>query len=96
LDARRFLESALRTPETNLVPAAIFSDKIMPHFSGFDFLEWVRAQAPLKELPFILLTSVQEPSDKKRAAKLGATEFFEKFPPMHVFAEMFGGKVTSA
>lgn len=94
-DARRFLESALRTPETNLVPAAIFCDKTMPVFNGFDLLRWIREQAALKKLPFILLTSVQEPGDKKLAAKLGATEFYEKFPPLHVFAEMFDGKVRS-
>lgn len=94
-DAKRFLESAVRTPETNLVPAAIFSDKEMPEFNGFDLLKWVREQEPLKNLPFILLTSVQEPGDKKLAAKLGATQFYEKFPALHVFAEMFDGKVQS-
>ena len=94
-DARRFLESALRTPETNLLPAAVFSDKTMPEFDGFDLLEWVREQPALAKLPFYLVTSVQEPADKKRAAKLGATALFEKFPPLHVFAEIFGGTVSS-
>ena len=94
-DARRFLESALRTPETNLLPAAIFSDKTMPEFDGFDLLQWVREQPALAKLPFYLVSSVQEPTDQKRAAKLGATAFFEKFPALHVFADMFGGTVGS-
>ena len=88
-DCARFLESAIRTPETQLVPAAIFSDKTMPEFNGFDLLKWVREQPPLQKLPFILLTSTVDSADKKRAEKLGATALFEKFPPQHVFSEMF-------
>ncbi len=85
-----FLQSAIRTPDTNLIPAAIFSDKAMPDFNGFDLLQWVRQQPPLGKLPFILLTSTAEPGDEKRAEKLGVTAFFEKFPSQHVFMDMFG------
>jgi CheY-like chemotaxis protein len=94
-DARRFLESVVRTPDTNLIPAGIFSDKNMPHFNGFDLLTWVREHGPLKKLPFILLSSVAEPADKKHAIKLGATAFYEKFPPLHVFAELCGSKISA-
>lgn len=95
LATRRYLESALRTPDTNLIPAAIFSDKTMPECTGFELLDWVRQQPPLATLPFYLLTSAQEPRDKKRAEELGVTAFFEKFPPVHVFAELFDGMVGS-
>lgn len=89
-DCCHFLESALRTPETNLIPAAVFSDKSMPGFDGFQLLEWVRRQPPLVALPFILLSSVAEPGDKRRAEKLGVTALFEKFPPQHTFTDLFG------
>jgi len=94
-DARHFLESALRTPETNLLPAAIFSDKVMPQYDGFALLEWVRQQPALADLPFYILTSVLELVDKKHAMKLGATGCFEKFPALHVFADIFGSTVSS-
>src|SRR3954467_6674427 len=51
-DCARFLESALRTPESNLIPAAILSDKSIPGFTGFDLLKWVRAQPGLAKVPF--------------------------------------------
>lgn len=87
-EARLFLDAALRTPESNLVPAAIFCDKTIPTFDGFQFLAWVRRQPTLKTLPFFLLTSNGEPGDDTRARELGATHFLEKFPPLHVLGNL--------
>jgi len=89
-DCLHYLESALRSPESSLLPAAIFSDKSMPDFGGFDLLKWVRDQPELATLPFVLLSTVAEAPEKKRAAKLGVTAFLEKFPPPHVFSAIFG------
>ncbi len=89
-DCAHFLESAMRTPETQLLPAAVFCDKAMPEFDGFDLLTWVRAQRQLATLPFVLLSSVVEPGEQKRAEKLQATALFEKFPAPHVLTEIFG------
>ncbi len=89
-EAMRFLEAAMRVPETNLIPAVIFSDKRMPGHDGFAFLKWVREQPALAMLPFFLLTSVADPKDEERAVKLGVTRFMEKFPPENVFSEIFG------
>lgn len=89
-EAKRFLEAAIRTPESKLIPAAIFSDKTMPDFGGFQLLEWIRQQPGLAMIPFVMVTSVAEPEDEARAAKLSATKFYEKFPPQHAFSEMFG------
>jgi CheY-like chemotaxis protein len=90
-EAKMFLDAALRT-ETNLVPAAIFSDKEMPGLDGLEFLAWVRQHPLLKDVPFILVTSSGTPDDPKRAKKLGVTRFFEKFPPAHVLEELFNGQ----
>jgi CheY-like chemotaxis protein len=89
-EAMRFLEAAMRVPETNLIPAAIFSDKRMPRHDGFAFLKWVRQQSALARLPFFLLTSAAEPTDEELAVKLGVTRFMEKYPSEHVFSEIFG------
>jgi CheY-like chemotaxis protein len=91
-EAKRFLEAAVRTPETNLIPAAIFSDKRMPGVNGFDLVEWLRRQPALVNVPVYLLTSSVEPGDAERAKELGATGFFEKFPPQHVIDELFQRK----
>jgi CheY-like chemotaxis protein len=89
-EAMRFLDAAMKTPETNLIPAAIFSDKRMPGHDGFEFLKWIRERQRLNKIPFFLLTSAVEPKDRQRAAKLGVTQFLEKFPPEHEFAKLFG------
>jgi CheY-like chemotaxis protein len=86
-NAARFLEAALQSRETQLLPAAIFSDKTMPEFDGFELLKWVRQQPDLATLTFVLLTSVAAPGDEERALELGATAVFEKFPAVHVFAK---------
>ena len=88
-EAKRFLEAAMRTPETNLIPAAIFSDKRMPGLGGFDLLKWLRHQPALGNVPFFLLTGDVHPTDAKRAKELGATAFFEKFPPQHLIYQLF-------
>lgn len=87
-EAKRFLEAALRTPETNLIPAMIFSDVIMPAVTGFDLLEWVQARSQLKKVPFVLLSGTPEPEDEARATAAGAVGYFEKFPPLHVLSEL--------
>ena len=91
-DAKRFLEAAIRTPDTNLLPAAIFTDKQMPEMNGFDLLKWVREQPQLKKIPFFMLTSSGLAGDATRAKQLRATRFMEKFPPHHIFSEIFGLK----
>lgn len=87
-EAVRFLMAALRTPESELIPAAIFSDKAMPERSGFELLKWVRQQPLLQHTPFGMFTSVQEPGDTRRARELGTTWFYEKYPPQHVIEDI--------
>jgi CheY-like chemotaxis protein len=87
-DAMRFLAAALRTPESQLVPAAIFSDKAMPDRSGFELLKWVRRQPLLTQTPFVMFTSVAEAADRKRARELGVTGFYEKYPAQHIVEEI--------
>jgi len=87
-EAVRFLGAALRTPESHLLPSAVFSDKAMAGLNGFELLEWVRQQPPLHSTPFVLFTSVAKPGDAKRASALGATWFYEKYPAQHVIEDL--------
>ncbi len=90
-EAKLFLAAAGRTPESNLIPAAIFCDKTMPACDGFQLLEWVRRQPALKTVPFFLLTNNGQPGDDTRALELGATHFLEKFPSLQVLANLIHG-----
>jgi CheY-like chemotaxis protein len=60
----------------------------MPKLDGFDVLRWIRKQPALKELPVVVLSGSDEPSDIKRAKELGAMSFLTKYPPAAVFAEV--------
>ncbi|MDB6057901.1 MAG: response regulator [Verrucomicrobiales bacterium] len=53
-------------------------DLKMPRKSGFDVLQWVRANPDLAALPVIVLSSSDDPGDVKRAHALGATTYFVK------------------
>lgn len=78
-------------PETNaqaVRPCLLFLDINMPKVDGFEALEWIRTQPALKDLPVIALSSAIEPSDIKRAAKLGVNRFMTKYPRPQVFAEI--------
>lgn len=69
-------------------PCLLFLDINMPKVDGFAALEWIRAQPALRDLPVVALSSAIEPTDIKRAAKLGVTRFMTKYPRPQVFAEI--------
>ncbi|MGZ4964882.1 MAG: response regulator [Limisphaerales bacterium] len=60
------------------MPDVLILDLKMPRKTGFDVLEWVRANPELKTLPVIILSSSDMPADVKRAYHLGATTYFVK------------------
>lgn len=95
-EAIRFLQAAIRTPDTNMIPAAIFSDIRMPGVDGFDFLQWVRQQPAMRGIPFYLFTSSDVTECAGKAESLGVTQLYAKFPPAHVLGDLFtksGGKL---
>src|SRR5947209_2796228 len=93
-EAQRFLEAAIRTPDTRLVPAVIFADKRMPDMDGLELLAWVRKQSALRRLPFIILTSALKPADANRALEAGATQCFEKFPSPATIADLLSNSAS--
>jgi CheY-like chemotaxis protein len=62
------------------LPDYILLDIKMPVKTGFEALEWIRSQKAFYELPVLMLSSSDDPKDKKRAEELGATTFFVKSP----------------
>lgn len=62
---------ALRQP-----PDLIISDVNMPHMDGFEFIEALRGEPGLAEVPVIFLTSFEEGGDRGR--QLGAVGYLTK------------------
>ena len=60
------------------LPVVLLLDLKMPRKSGFEVLQWVRAQPRLKRLPVVVLTSSNQSPDIDRAYDLGANSYLVK------------------
>ena len=60
------------------LPMAVILDLKMPLMDGFEALKWIREQSEFQHLPVIILTSSDIAEDRKRAEKLGCTEYLVK------------------
>jgi len=60
------------------LPALVLLDFKLPRKSGLEVLAWLRAQAGLKRLPVVALTSSRERSDVNRAYDLGINSYLVK------------------
>jgi two-component system response regulator DesR len=56
----------------------ILSDLEMPNLKGDDLLEWVRSSPHHKDVPFIMVTSNTDRSQKARILELGASAYVTK------------------
>lgn len=70
-DAWRQLEAGLR-------PAIVFCDLRMPHMSGLELLQRVRANAATAQLPFVLVSAASDGATLDEAAALGASGYIVK------------------
>jgi diguanylate cyclase len=59
-------------------PHVVLLDINMPRMSGFQVLEAMRADAALRHVPAIVLTSADDPETKLKALGLGAADFLRK------------------
>lgn len=60
------------------IPDIIFLDVKLPCVSGFEILQWIRANKEMRSLVVIMLTSSNQPSDIRRAYDLGANSYVVK------------------
>lgn len=79
---RKFVSTSDSRDALNLIeterPDVILLDLMMPHVSGFDILNTMRANKKMRHIPVIVLTSSTDSETKLKVLKLGATDFLSK------------------
>jgi CheY-like chemotaxis protein len=60
------------------LPVLVLLDLKMPKLSGFEVLQWIRAQPGLRRIPVVVLTSSSMTADIGRAYDLGANSYLVK------------------
>lgn len=92
-DALAYLRSILVSEASGPPkPCVMFLDIKMPKVHGLVLLKWARHQPGLDGLKIVMLSGSDEPQDEERTVKLGADQYFVKFPEPEVLAQV----VTSA
>jgi len=61
-----------------LVPHLIMLDIVMSNMDGWTVYNKIRAINDLKKTPVVFLTSINEEEEKKRALKIGASDYITK------------------
>jgi len=85
-EALRFLQGDQKQREEPpvLLPSLILLDLRMPKVDGFEFLEALRSDERIKEIPVIVLTSSPQEKDQTRCMQLGVKAYLNK--PLDVYA----------
>jgi CheY-like chemotaxis protein len=60
------------------LPRLMILDLKMPGIDGFEIISWVRNESDCRELPIVILSSSNDPTDMGRAHKLGANAYHIK------------------
>lgn len=61
-------------------PHVVLLDLHLPHLDGLEVLHWLRHGLTLQDIPIYLLTSSDEPEDRRRAFADGVTGYLLKSP----------------
>jgi len=69
---------ALSILQNGYLPDLIVCDLLMPVLGGSDFLEQVRSSGVFKNIPVIILSSINKSDEKIKLIKLGANDYLEK------------------
>ncbi len=64
--------------EAHPLPKLIVMDIKMPRRTGFEVLEWVKGNKPLRRIPIVIVSSSNNPQDINRAYELGANAYMVK------------------
>jgi CheY-like chemotaxis protein len=73
-DGREALEQLAADP----LPDLLLLDVMIPHVTGFEVLQKLRAEARTRELPVVMMTSFSRERDVARGRELGANDYIIK------------------
>ena len=73
--------------QSNVKPCIIFVDLNMPRMDGFEFLETVKSDNSLKDIPVVILTTADAEDSVTRAFDLGAAGYVLKLVDYKQFVE---------
>lgn len=72
-------------------PAAILLDLMLPDVSGYEVYEQLCRTGPLKSIPFIVISALDDEASRQRGRQLGADAYLTKpFSPETLVAELRG------
>ena len=71
-------EGLAKLKSKEVAPALIFLDLNMPAMNGFQFLEHVKENDELREIPVVVFSTSSNSSDVQQTRRLGAIDFFTK------------------
>jgi len=72
-------------------PAAMLLDLMLPDLSGYEVYEQLRRTGPIKPIPFIVITALDDEASRQRGSQLGADAYLTKpFSPETLIAELRG------
>ncbi len=72
-------------------PSAILLDLMLPDISGYDAYEKLCACGPMKRIPFIVVSALDDEASRQRGKQLGADAYLTKpFHPDELAAELRG------
>lgn len=60
------------------IPVIVLMDINMPRMNGFEILAKIRSDEAFASLPVVMMTSSDDPHDRKRAADAGAIDYLIK------------------
>ena len=71
------------TEDNTFIPDYIFLDLNMPGMNGIQFLETIKKQQTISQIPIVVYSTSILPQEKEKAMQLGAFRFFIK-PSSHL------------
>jgi len=81
--------SALSLLQSGYMPDVIVSDIIMPGLGGSDFLEQLKSSGAFKDIPVIMLSSLDKSEIKTKHINMGAHDYMEKpYNPAELLARI--------
>lgn len=80
---------ALSLMQNGYMPDLIVTDLMMPVLGGKDLVEQIKTTGAFKDIPIIVLSSIDKSDEKIKLIKLGADDYLEKpYNPAELLARI--------